>query len=164
MRARGVRKLLVLLSDRPDLTSASSSPTAGGPSLTVSDAQRIVDQSGFGPWWGFIVESIESGAARVRLPVRTELLRPGGVFQGAAAMCLADVAMWLALVSLGAPAETTVTLEEKTSYLRGSRTDMTSEARVLKNGRRLMYGEASTYDASGELVAHHTLTYAATRG
>jgi acyl-CoA thioesterase len=111
-----------------------------------------------------VVESIDPGVARVRLPVRPELLRPGGVFQGAAAMCLADVAMWLALVSLGAPPTTTVTLEEKTSYLRGARTDITSEARVLKNGRRIMYGEASTYDAAGELVAHHTLTYARATG
>ena len=134
---------------------------SGAPRLTIEEAQRIVDGTGFGPWWGFVVEAVGEGTARVRLPIRAELLRPGGVFQGAAAMCLADVALWLALVSLGAPAETTVTLEEKTSYLRGARTDITSEARVLKYGRRIMYGEASTHDAGGDLVAHHTLTYAA---
>ena len=127
--------------------------------FTVADAQRVVDESGFGPWWGFVVESVGEGVARVRLPIRPELLRPGGVLQGAASMCTADVALWLAIAAVEGRPATCVTLEEKTTYLRGARSDITSEARLLKSGRRFIYGEASTYDAAGELVAHHVLTY-----
>jgi acyl-coenzyme A thioesterase PaaI-like protein len=48
----------------------------------------------------------------------------------------------------------------KTSFLRGATTAISSRAEVLKLGRRVVFGQASTTDARGELVAHSTLTYA----
>jgi uncharacterized protein (TIGR00369 family) len=127
--------------------------------LTVEQAQRVVDSAPFGPWWGFVVESVEPGRARVRLPWRGTFLRPGQVLQGGCSMTLADVAFWLALMSLSGPDDPSVTLELKTNFLRGARSDLRSTAEVLSAGRRVVYGQAWTRDDEDRLIAHHTVTY-----
>ncbi len=53
---------------------------------------------------------------------------------------------------------------EQTSYLRGATTAISSRAEVLRLGRRIVFGQASTNDATGELVAHTTPTYARPAG
>jgi uncharacterized protein (TIGR00369 family) len=74
-------------------------------------------------------------------------------------MALADVAFWLALMTNTGEERMALTLEMKTSFLRPARGDLRCEAHVLRAGRRIVYGEASTFDAADTLVAHHTLTY-----
>lgn len=135
--------------------SVSTAPAA----MTRAQAQALLDESPFGPWWGYRVTEVDAGRAAVVLPARPELFRPGGVLQGGCAMTLADVAFWLALLGGHGPDDPAVTLEMTTTFLRGARTDLTSTATVLSDGRRVGYGEASTTDADGRLVAHHTLTY-----
>jgi uncharacterized protein (TIGR00369 family) len=132
---------------------------ASAPRITLQDAQRILSGTGFGPWWGFEVESLGPGTAQVRLPYRAELERPGGVLQGACVMALADTAFWLAVMSAIGEEKMAVTLEMKTNFLRGAKGSVRAEARVLQAGRRVVYGEASCFDDSGQRVSHHTLTY-----
>ncbi len=127
--------------------------------LDVESAQGVLDGSPFGPWWGFRVQSIEPGRARVRLPYRTELLRPGGVLQGGCAMTLADVACWLAILSLSGPDDPAVTLGMTTTFLGAARSELSCESSVVHHGRRVLQGTAATEDADGRLVAHHSLTY-----
>ena len=45
--------------------------------ITVDVAQRIIDSSPFGRWWGFRVEEVGSGTARLHLPFQTGFERPG---------------------------------------------------------------------------------------
>jgi len=49
----------------------------------------------------------------------------------------------------------------KTAFLKSAREeDIVCSARILKPGRRTMYGTAECTSADGTLVAHHVLTYA----
>ncbi len=132
---------------------------AEAPRITQADAERVLQATGFGPWWGFQVESVGPGTAVLRLPHRPELERPGGLLQGAAVMALSDTAFWLALMTLLGEELMAVTLEMKTNFLKGAKGALRGEARVLQSGRRVVYGEASCFDASGRRVSHHTLTY-----
>ena len=73
----------------------------------------------------------------------------------------ADVAMWLAIMTLRGTAEHWVTTDMKTAFLRSARQeDVTCTARVLKPGKRSMYGTAECQGAGSGLLAHHVLTYA----
>ena len=127
--------------------------------LATEDAQGLLDGSPFGPWWGFRVAGIGPGRARVELPFRAEFLRLGGVLQGGCAMTLADVTCWLAVLSLLGADDPAVTLGMTTTFLAGARTGLRCESEVVHRGGRMAYGTASTADADGRLVAHHTLTY-----
>ncbi|CAN5193713.1 hypothetical protein BH18CHL2_BH18CHL2_11120 [soil metagenome] len=127
--------------------------------ISEQAARRVLEESPFARWWGFVLESLGEGTAAVRLPARDEFIRPGGYLQGGASMALADVAFWLALMTKTGEERMALTLEMKTSFLRAARSDLLCDARVLKAGRRIVYGVASTMDTGGELVAHHTLTY-----
>ena len=128
--------------------------------ITVDVAQRIIDASPFGRWWGFRVEAVGSGTARLHLPFQTGFERPGGVLQGGCAMTLADVAFWIAGMTVTGEEPSAVTLQMSSSFLRPAVLgDLRSEARILRAGRRILYGEASVTDARGNLLTHHVLTY-----
>ena len=128
--------------------------------ITVDVAQRIIDASPFGRWWGFRVEEVGSGTARLHLPFQTGFERPGGVLQGGCAMTLADVSFWIAGMTVMGEDPTALTLQMSSSFLRPAVLgDLRSEARILRAGRRILYGEASVTDARGNLLTHHVLTY-----
>jgi uncharacterized protein (TIGR00369 family) len=127
--------------------------------LDVAAAQRMLDASPFGPWWGFRVRSVGPGSAQVDLPVRAEFFRPGGVLQGGCAMTLADVTCWLAVLTATGAESTAVTLHQTSSFLAAARTGLTCRSALLRTGRSMLYGTASTWDAAGTLVSHHAITY-----
>jgi uncharacterized protein (TIGR00369 family) len=127
--------------------------------LSIDEARQLLNGSPFAPWWGMQVLSVDSATARVRLPVRPEFFRPGGVLQGGCAMTLADVAFWIAAISVVGIADAGVTLEQTSTFLQAARSDLTCDAVVLRSGRSVLYGTASVYDSDDKLVTHHALTY-----
>ncbi|MFG2717864.1 PaaI family thioesterase [Streptomyces sp. NPDC048416] len=127
--------------------------------MDVAAAQAVLDNSPFGPWWGFRVDGVTEGWARVSLPRRPELFRPGGVLQGGCAMTLADVTCWIAIMSLAGEDDPSVTQQMTTTFLGPARTDLVCESRIVRSGRLIVYGTAETTDTEGKLVSHHTLTY-----
>jgi uncharacterized protein (TIGR00369 family) len=131
-----------------------------GARITVEAAQRIIDGSPFGRWWGYRVEELGAGWARLLLPFQAQFERPGGVLQGGCAMTLADVSFWIAGMTVTGEEPSTVTLQMSSSFLRPAILgDLRSEARILRAGKRILYGEASVTDANGNLLTHHVLTY-----
>jgi len=131
-----------------------------GARITVEAAQRIIVGSPFGRWWGYRVEELGAGWARLLLPFQAHFERPGGVLQGGCAMTLADVAFWIAGMTVTGEEPSTVTLQMSSSFLRPAILgDLRSEARILRAGKRILYGEASVTDAKGNLLTHHVLTY-----
>ena len=82
---------------------------------------------------GFQVTSVEHGRARVRLPTRLELFRPGGVLQGGCAMTLADGTCWVAIMSVTGPDEASVTLEQTSTFLGAARSDLLCDAELLRH-------------------------------
>jgi uncharacterized protein (TIGR00369 family) len=128
--------------------------------ITLEAAQRMIDGSPFGRWWGYRVEEVGSGRARLLLPFQAGFERPGGVLQGGCAMTLADVSFWIAGMTVMGEDPTAVTLQMSSSFLRPATLgDLRSEARILRSGKRILYGEASVTDVRGNLLTHHVLTY-----
>jgi uncharacterized protein (TIGR00369 family) len=129
------------------------------PEITRADAARLLAETPFARWWGVQAGPLGYGWAEVTLPARPELLRPGAVLHGSSYELVADVAMWLAIMTRTGEEPMAMTIEMKTSFLRGATTDIGSRAEVLRLGRRVAFGVATTTDATGQVVAHSTLTY-----
>ena len=129
------------------------------PSFGLNDARRLLAEQPFCRWWGLRVSEIGDGSATVALPAAPHLLRPGGVLHGSSYEVVADVAMWLAIMTRTGLEPMAVTIEMKTSFLRGTSGDITGTAQLLRLGRRVAFGEAKILDGAGTLVAHSTLSY-----
>ena len=128
--------------------------------IGVEAAQQMIDGSPFGRWWGYRVEEVGPGSARLLLPFQPHFERPGGVLQGGCAMTLADVSFWIAGMTVMGEEPGAMTLQMSSSFLRPAVLgDLRSEARILRAGRRILYGEASVTDVAGNLLTHHVLTY-----
>jgi len=128
---------------------------------TISDLNQVLADTPFLQSYGFRVESTAPGECTLRVPFVRALERPGGIVSGMTLMGAADVAMWLAIMTLRGVAEHWVTSDMKTAFLRSAREeDIVCTARILKSGRRTMYGTAECLRADGGLVAHHVIAYA----
>ncbi|MBU8537765.1 PaaI family thioesterase [Falsiroseomonas tokyonensis] len=114
--------------------------------------------------WGIEVLSYGEGLATLRLPAREDMLRPGGTVSGPALMGLADVAMWVALLSLSEGRDESLTASLAITFLRRPpATAVLAEARVIKRGRTLSYGEVTLRaEGAAEPCAHVTTSWAAT--
>jgi uncharacterized protein (TIGR00369 family) len=108
------------------------------------------------------VETLEEGRARLRLPFRSEFMRAGGTVSGPAMMMLADYALYAVIMSVAENGEGAVTSNLNTAFLRRPKpAAVIAEARLIRCGRRLAYGEVTMYsEGEDEAVAHATGTYA----
>lgn len=128
---------------------------------TISDLNQVLADTPFLQSYGFRVESTAPGECTLRVPFVRALERPGGIVSGMTLMGAADVAMWLAIMTVRGIAEHWVTADMKTAFLRSAREeDVACDARILKPGRRSMYGTAECRGADARLIAHHVITYA----
>ena len=127
----------------------------------VAALDRVLAATPFLEPYGFRVEAAGAGECTLIVPFHPALERPGGIVSGMTLMGAADVAMWLAIMTLRGVEERWVTSDMKTAFLRSARNeDIVCSARVLKAGRRTTYGTAECRSASAGLIAHHVLTYA----
>lgn len=92
--------------------------------------------------WQVEVVDAATGQARLRLPPRADLLRPGGTLSGPALMGLADMAMWAALLTTTGGEDRSLTADLTIHFLRRlAPGPVLAEARLLKPRGRLLYGE-----------------------
>ena len=125
-----------------------------------SDLQRLLSEQPFLHGYGFRVRSIAAGECVITVPFRRSFERPGGMVSGLVFMAAADVAMWFAIKTLLGLDDGCVTAEMKTSFLSAAKEhDFLCRARVLKLGKRLVYGVAECTSPDRKLLTHHTLTY-----
>ena len=134
------------------------------PRITQQEIDEIAETEL--PWalmLGLQAERIGAGDCQVRLPYKGELLRPGGTISGPALMSLADYAMYVAVLSAIGRVELAVTTNLTINFLRKPPPkDVLAEAKLIKVGKRLAYGEVLLYtdgDEDGGPVAHVTSTY-----
>ena len=109
---------------------------------------------------GFEIDLIEPGRARLSVEVRQELLQLAGVMHGGAIASLADTAVAFAVLSVYANDTRFTTVELKINYLspiKGGRA--VAEARIIRDGRRIVVAECDVYDSDGKLAAKGLLTY-----
>ncbi|MGG5886041.1 PaaI family thioesterase [Falsiroseomonas sp. HC035] len=132
--------------------------------ITLAEMQARVHQGvPLAAAWEIEVLSFSAGLALLRLPFRADLLRPGGTVSGPALMGLADVAMWVALLSLSEGQDESLTASLAITFLRPPPPrPVLAEARVIKRGRTLSYGEITLRaEGAAEACAHATTSWAA---
>lgn len=110
----------------------------------------------------FAVEEIVEGFARLRLRFDRRHLRPGGTVAGPIIFALADTALFAAVLSTLGPEPMVFTSDMNLHFLRKPKAvDLLAECRIIKRGRRLVFGEVLLYsDGDARPVAHVTGTYA----
>ena len=124
------------------------------------ELRRLLADSRFIRSHGFLLHGAADGECSIDVPFQEEFERPGGIVSGQVFMAAADVAMWLAIKTKLGMADASVTVEMKTNFLSNVRkADFRCSAKILKLGRRLIYGVAECVDGDGKMLAHHTLTY-----
>lgn len=116
--------------------------------------------------FGVTVEALEPGFARLRMPYRDDFVRPGGTITGPALFGLADVALYAAVLSRIGRVELAVTTSMTINFLRRPTPGpVIAEARILKLGKRLAYGDVLVFPEGGdEPVAHAGGTYSVPPG
>ena len=124
------------------------------------ELRQLLDDAAFNRSFGFALHSIGEGECSMDVPFQEGFERPGGIVSGQVFMAAADVAMWLAIKTKLGVDDSSVTAEMKTNFLGSARKHgFRCNAKVLKLGRRLIYGVAECVDGGGRLLTHHTVTY-----
>ena len=127
---------------------------------TKKQLQKILDASRFIRHYGFRVIRSNGETCTIELPHKPLLERPGGIINGPALMAAADCAMWLAIKARIGIDKDALTSELNTAFLspaKGGHVYCT--AKILKFGRRSIYGVAQCHGKKGGLFTHHTVTY-----
>lgn len=120
----------------------------------VSDFSEVAD--------GFVVERADETGLDLRFRVDARHIRPGGTVSGPTIFALADVGVYLAILSRIGPKALTVTTSASIDFLRkpAAGRDIIGTAQILKLGRVLVVGEVLVYsDGVAEPVARASLTY-----
>src|SRR5579872_5491251 len=106
------------------------------------------------------LDSVSKGRAVMRMPYRPEISNGTGAVHGGAIVSLCDTCFYVALASIYGRQQDTTTAQLACNFLAPAKPphDLVAEAKVLRAGRRIVYGEV--YVRSGErLVAHATLNF-----
>lgn len=149
----------------PSFTPVSSTPVTADTAVDrklLDDALATV----FAPWvqqLNLRVLTAEPGVVTLELPVASQHVHGGGVLCGQTMMAACDTAMVLAILSRLGTFRPMTTVQLQTSFLRPVAGDSASArvvARVLRLGKRLVFGEVEVLNAQGDLAAHATTTYA----
>jgi uncharacterized protein (TIGR00369 family) len=138
------------------------------PNASFADLEMLNAALGhvFAPWvreLELCVTAARAGAVTLALPVTPRHVHGGGVLCGQTMMAAADTAMVLAVMTKLGGFKPMTTVQLQTSFLRpisGQSGVATVEARVLRMGKSLVFGEIEVLAADGALAAHATTTYA----
>ncbi len=110
----------------------------------------------------FRIDAVTEDGVRVRLLTAERHLRPGGTVSGPSMFALADVGIYLAILSRIGPEALAVTTNCTIDFMRkpSAGAQMICEARLLKLGRVLAVGDAMLFsEGMEEPVARAGLTY-----
>lgn len=129
--------------------------------LQPAEVERLIMQGFAADRPFFHVERLDPGSARVRLPFRNWMLRPGNVVSGPALFTAADLAMYALVLAHVGPELMAVTSDLNLHFLnKGLAADVIGEVRLLKLGRKLAVMNVSlSCGDSPTVVAHATGTY-----
>lgn len=108
------------------------------------------------------IESADGDTCLLRRSYNERMLRPGGTVSGPTLMEMADLAMYVVLLSAIGPVGLAVTTNLNINFLRKGLPgqDVLAAAKILKLGKRLAVGEVSLLSgASPDPIAHVTATY-----
>ncbi len=127
---------------------------------TRRELAALLARSRFLRGFGMRLHAVSDAACTLAVPFRRAFERPGGTVNGPVLMAAADCAMWLAIKRHIGVEQDAVTAELNTAFLNAARRQTVyCTARVLKMGKRSIFGTAECHDGKGRLFTHHTLTY-----
>jgi uncharacterized protein (TIGR00369 family) len=119
-----------------------------------------LDDVPFAKLLGIELESQEPGVAVLKMNLREELMRNGGIAHGGAVAALIDSAMAFAIMPLLAENEHSMTVDLTIHYLRPvSEGSARATARVVRAGKRVITVSAELFDSNGKLAATAISTY-----
>jgi len=129
------------------------------------DAAQAILAANFAAWvqdLGLNVESVGEGRAVLRMPFSDRLVRIGGTVCGQALMSAADTAMVIAVSASFGGFKPVTTVSQNVSFMRPvAGKDVLVEARVIRLGKTLAFGEiVLRADGDERPAAHATTTYA----
>lgn len=128
------------------------------------ELQALLARARFVKDYGMRLVTVDDHACTIAAPFRRAFERPGGTVNGPVFMTAADCAMWLAIKRHIGVQHDAVTAELNTAFLNAARRETVfCTARVLKLGKRMIYGTAECHDGKGRLFTHHTVTYSRLR-
>ena len=128
---------------------------------TKAALSKLLSRSKFVSGYGLKLVAVSDRECTIAMPFRRAFERPGGTVNGPAFMAAADCAMWLAIKRHIGIEHDAVTSELNTAFLNAARRQTVyCTARVLKLGKRIIYGTAECHDRRGKLFTHHSVTYA----
>ena len=110
----------------------------------------------------FTVQSVTAEGITIRLHVSERNLRPGGTVSGPSIFSLADVSIYLAILSRIGPEALAVTTNCSIDFMRkpAAGADLIGRAQLLKLGRALAVGDVLIYSEGNDApVARAGLTY-----
>lgn len=110
----------------------------------------------------FGIEDVTDTGIRIRLHVSDRNLRPGGTVSGPSMFSLADVSIYLAVLSHIGPEALAVTTNCSIDFMRKptAGADLIAKARLLKMGRALAVGDVLIFsEGDDQPVARAGLTY-----
>jgi uncharacterized protein (TIGR00369 family) len=101
-----------------------------------------------------LTETLGEGSARLSLPIEPYLTNSIGTVHGGVIMSLLDVALCTAARTLHPDSLGVITIDMSTSFIGGgSGARLLAEARVLKDGRSMIFVEGEAKNEDGSLVA-----------
>lgn len=116
------------------------------PTFDKTAAEALL-ASVFAPWvqdLDLSVESLEKDGAVLRMRFSDKLCRDNGVVCGQSLMGLADTAMVVAICAAAGEYFPMTTVDQTTHFMRPAlRADMLADARVVRMGKTMAYGNVS---------------------
>jgi len=97
--------------------------------------------------------ALEPGVARMACALQPHMTNSWGIAHGGVIMTLLDVSLCMAARTLHPHSAGIMTIELSTAFIDGGKGTLQSEARVLKNGRSLIFVEGEVRNGDGTLVA-----------
>ncbi|HXI91982.1 MAG TPA: PaaI family thioesterase [Blastocatellia bacterium] len=109
---------------------------------------------------GIELDSIGAGRARLSLEVKPQHLQLAGIMHGGAIATLIDTAVAFAILGASEPDARFTTIEMKVNYLSAVREGrVIADAKLIRDGRRIVVAECDLFDSTGKLAAKGLLTY-----
>jgi uncharacterized protein (TIGR00369 family) len=107
------------------------------------------------------LDDVGEGEATMRMPFREAVMNGAGNVHGGAIMSLCDSVFWVALATIYGREQPTSTASLTCNFLRPARRpfDLIARARVLKPGKRIVYGVIDVYGEAGKLIAHASANF-----
>lgn len=102
---------------------------------------------------GFALEALQPGVARMSCVLQEHMTNSWGTAHGGVLMTMLDVCLCMAARTLHPDSAGVMTIDMSTSFIDAGRSPLQAEARVLRNGRSMIFVEGEIRNADGTLVA-----------